>query len=173
MEEQQTDIAKLAELIKDVRIAMFTTRDPDGTLHSRPMAVQQVEFDGDLWFFTKEHSEKVSDVEREQHVNVSFSDTGKNRYISVSGLATPSNDRAKMEQLWNPAFKAWFPNGLEDPELFLIKVHVTQAEYWDGPGSKIVQLYGMAKAAITGHGFDAGEHEQLEFAKGTSGGYAG
>lgn len=173
MDERQTDIAKLAELIKDVKFAMFTTRDPDGTLHSRPMGVQQVEFDGDLWFFTKEHSEKVSDVEREQHVNVSFADVDKNLYISVSGLASPSDDREKMKELWSPAFKAWFPDGLEDSELFLIKVRVTQAEYWDAPGSKFVQLFGMAKAAVTGHEFKPGEHAQLEFPKGTSGGYAG
>ena len=128
-------IAKLAALIKDIRIAMLTTVAEDGSLHSRPMAMQQVEFDGDLWFFTGQDSPKVHEIEHEFHVNVAFADPSAQEYISVSGRARLVQDRSKAEELWNPAFKAWFPQGLDDSQLALLKVEVDHAEYWDAPSS--------------------------------------
>lgn len=156
------EIAKLAELIKDVDIAMFTTVDESGELRSRPMGIQEVEFDGDLWFFTREHSPKMEEVQKVREVNVSWEDKGKQRYVSVSGQAQIVDDRAKMEELWSPVLKVWFPDGLKDPEISLLKVKVSKAEYWDGPGSKVVQFYGFAKALLTGKEFEGGEHGKIE-----------
>jgi general stress protein 26 len=149
-------------MIKGIRIAMLTTVDDDGTLRSRPMGTQDIDFDGDLWFFTKEHSPKVDEVQHEHQVNVAYSDPDKQRYVSVSGRAVLITDRVKMEQLWSPILKAWFPDGLEDPELALLKVSVEKAEYWDGPPSKVVQLVGFAKATLTGKEYRPGENEKIE-----------
>ena len=143
-------VRKIATLIKGIRTAMLTTTLKNGTLRSRPMAQQPGGFDGELWFFTYDHTAKTDEITKDKHVNVAFVDPGYNRYVSLSGLASVVKDRAKAAELWNPMAKAWFPKGLDDPKLVLLRVQVTQGEYWDGPSSTIVQLYSYAKALVTG-----------------------
>jgi general stress protein 26 len=126
------------------------------------MATQQVEFDGDLWFFTAEHSAKSSEVEHEHQVNVAYASAENNRYVSVSGTARLVHDKAKAKELWNPIVKAYFPKGLEDPELALLRVQVDHAEYWDAPGSKVVQMAGFLKGIVTGQPPKLGEHEKVK-----------
>jgi general stress protein 26 len=156
-----SDIRKLGELIKDIRIAMLTTTEADGSMRSRPMATQESDFDGELWFFTDARSPKVDEAAHHP-VNVSYADPKHQRYVSVSGKAELVRDRKKIEELWNPAYKAWFPEGLDDPNLALLRVHVEKAEYWDSPGSAVVHLIGFAKALATGKRADVGENEKIE-----------
>lgn len=157
------DISKLGHLIKGIPFAMMTTVEPDGKLKSRPMAVQQVDFDGDFWFFTAEHSTKVDDIRRFPQVNLAFSQDREHRFISVSGRAEIINDPIKRAELWRPSYKMFFPKGLEDPELTLMKVSVERAEYWDSPGSFLVQLVNFARAIAGGRpkSSDLGEHKKL------------
>jgi len=158
---REEQIRKLAGLIKEIEFAMLTTVEPDGSLRSRPMMTQRVEFDGDLWFFTRASAPKVGEIEHDRHVNVSYSSPERQHYVSMSGRARLVRDRAKIEELWNPAYKAWFPEGLDDPELALLKVSVEQAEYWDSPTSTAVHLVGFAKAALTGESYQPGENEKV------------
>jgi len=153
---QNESVSKLRELIKDVKVAMLCTVEPDGSLRSRPMMTQKAEFEGQLWFFTGMDSGKVNEVEREHHVNVSYAQPDDEIYVSVSGTATVTRDRAKMEHLWNPIHKAWFPKGLDDPNISLLCVTVEKAEYWDAPAGRLVQLAGFVKALATGKPY-AGE----------------
>jgi general stress protein 26 len=164
MEKAQNDAAKLGELIKDIRVAMLTTVDKEGRLHSRPMATQQTEFDGTLWFFTDANSVKVHELQRDRHVNVSYANPDDQRYVSVSGMASTMTDRGKMEELWSPLHKAWFPKGLDDPNIALLRIDVDRAEYWDAPSSAVVQLFGFAKAMLTGkrYGEEGVDHEQVK-----------
>ncbi len=155
------EIRKLGELIRDVRICMLTTVDEGGYLHSRPMATQQVEFDGDLWFFTKASAAKSTELAQHAQVNVSYSEPDDHRYVSLSGRAELVRDREKAKALWNPVYRAWFPDGLDDPELALIRVDVDGAEYWDPPSGAMVQLFGYVKAAITGQPPKPGGHEKI------------
>lgn len=148
--DHQGDVAKLAKLINGIKFAMLTTAMPDGTLRSRPMATQQVEFDGVLWFFTQYNSGKVDEIRNDQHVNVSYADPSDNRYVSVSGRAMIVRDRKKSEELWTELHRAWFLKGLDDPNLALLQVSVHDAEYWDSPSSTVVQLAGFVKAMVTG-----------------------
>jgi general stress protein 26 len=157
---KQEQLHKLDELIKDIRIAMLTTVDEDGSLRSRPMAAPQVTFDGELWFFTWADAPKVEESQHRQ-VNVSFSDPEHQNYVSISGTASLVRDRQKMKELWSAWFRAWFPKGLEDPNLALLKVSVERAEYWDTPSSTMVHLYGVVKATLTGKAPQAGEHAKL------------
>ncbi|MBA2748015.1 MAG: pyridoxamine 5'-phosphate oxidase family protein [Tatlockia sp.] len=150
MSDHQDNIKKLHDMVKDIRFAMLTTVEEDGTLRSRPMATQEFEFDGDLWFFTSADATKVNEVQHEHHVNVSYAEPKDQKYVSVSGTAQLIRDKSKIEELWNPLFKAWFPDGLNDPQLSLLKVSVDKAEYWDSPSSKVVRLLGFAKALVTG-----------------------
>jgi len=158
------DVQKLAKLIKGIKFAMMTTALPDGTLRSRPMATQQTEFDGSaLWFFTYYNSGKVDEIRSDQHVNLSYADPSDNRYVSVSGRAMILRDRKKAEELWTELHRAWFPKGLDDPNLALLRVDVQDAEYWDSPSSKVVQLAGFVKAIVTGKpaGNDLGENRKI------------
>ncbi len=160
---RQEALDKLAELIKDINIAMLTTIEADGNLHSRPMAtIKPDKSDGTLWFFTNKDSAKVDEVRHDDRVSLSYAEPGDNCYVAVSGTARLVHDRAKMEELWNPLYRAWFPEGLDDPHLALLKVSAERAEYWDAPSSKMVQLYGFVKAIATGQTYDAGEHERIK-----------
>jgi general stress protein 26 len=131
--------AKVTELIRAGRICMFTTMTADGRHVSRPMGLQEVEFDGDLWFFSYEDSPKIAEIRTHPQVNVAFG-TKNNAWVSVSGTAEVVHDRAKAEELWSVPLKAWFPDGLDTPGLTLIRVRAESAEYWDAPHGKVVTL---------------------------------
>jgi len=162
MDEQMKDIEQVADLIRGIRVAMLTSVDADGELHSRPMATQDIDFDGTLWFFTAADSEKADELGRDARVAVSYADERVSRYVSLSGAARVVRDREKMRDLWKPLLKAWFPKGLEDPELALLEVTITGGEYWDAPSSRLVRLAGMVKGALTGSGMPAGEHGHVD-----------
>jgi general stress protein 26 len=164
-DDKTEDVKKLGELIDGIKFAMFTTIDEDGSLCSRPMTTQEMEFDGNLWFMTDQTTQKVRAVERDQHVNIAYADPDSSLYVSVSGRAEMVHDRSKIEELWSPAYKAFFPDGVEDPNIALVKVKVERAEYWDSPSSKLVQLVGFAKAIITGKEYDGGEHATIDLSK--------
>ena len=127
------------------------------------MACQQIDDEGNLWFLTGRSSGKVSAIAQDQHVNVAYT-SSHNTWVSVAGRAELVEDRQKTEELWNPMFLAWFPKGLEDPELSLLKVKIESAEYWDSPSSKLVQLTGFVKAVVTGEPYRPGpqEHGRVE-----------
>ena len=156
----QEAITKLGELINDIDIAMLTTVDDDGTLRSRPMGTQKAEFDGDLWFLTRVDTAKVDEIQRESQVNVSYAKPDKNRYVSVSGTAVLINDKAKIDEFWDPIYKAFFPEGKDDPRLRLLKVHVQKAEFWT-TDNLIATVIGFAKA-LAGQESDIGENEKLQ-----------
>jgi general stress protein 26 len=161
-EAQKDPITHLGELIRGIKVAMMTTVESDGSLRSRPMWTHDRDFDGELWFFTREHSAKVDEVERDHHVNLSYAEPGKDHFVSVSGRCRLVLDKEKARELWNPTLKAWFPTGLEDPELALLCVKVEKAEYWDTPNSRMVQLIGFVKAALTGESYRPGENEKVQ-----------
>ena len=154
----------LWELIKDTRFAMFTTRHSNGHLHSRPMTTQnsKVDEDDSLWFFMSKKGDPVADFEADPTVNVAYANPSKDQYVSVSGTAALVNDNEKKRQLWCKMAEAWFPGGPNDPDLALVQVQITHASYWDVKESKIVQLYEMAKAAMTGKPpTDLGRHGEV------------
>lgn len=159
--EQSEALGRLWEKIKDVRFAMMATAEADGTIRSRPMTTLQGEPSDEIWFFTNNPSGKTAEIAADQHVNLSYASADKNTYVSVSGTARVVRDPAKAKELWNPALNAWFPAGLDDPTLALLRVTIEQAEYWDGSSSKVVQLAGIVKALATGTEYDQGENEKI------------
>lgn len=155
-------LEKVRDLIEDIRIAMMTTVDEQGNLVSRPMAALQIDEDGTIWFFTKRTSPKVEQIDNNgHHINLSFADVSNASYVSVSGTAQELDDRAKVDELWNPQAKAWFPKGKDDPELILLKVHINMAEYWDSNDSMMVRMLQQATAVITGNPPKMGENEKV------------
>jgi general stress protein 26 len=156
-------LGKLREIIKAVDICMLTTVDERGDLHSRPMSNNRdVEFNGDLWFFTYGSSLKVDEVGRVPKVNASFADTDGQLYASVTGRAEVVRDRAKIEELWKPQLRAWFPEGVDTPDIALLKVSAERAEYWDGSQSVVAHAVSLVSSLVTGEPSQAGENEKLD-----------
>lgn len=154
----------LWEMIHDIRFAMFTTHHRDGHLHSRPMTTQNSKMDEHnmLWFFMSRDGEPVADIARDDVVNLVYVDPSDDTYVSVSGTATVVEDQAKKEALWTTMAQAWFPGGVTDPNLALVQVRIAHANYWDIAQSKIVQLFHIATAVLTGTPpVQLGEHAQI------------
>jgi len=158
---REKDIEKLKELTEGIDFCMMTTID-SGHLRSRPMSTQVAEFDGEVWFFTRDNSHKIAEIEKDSRVCLGYANPDDSTYISVSGRAEMTHDRSKMEELWSPILKAWFPDGLDDPNICLMKVTVEQAEYWEASSGKLVQLFGFVKALATGQEADYGENRKLD-----------
>jgi general stress protein 26 len=151
-------LTKIRDLIKGIRIAMLTTAAPDGSFDNRPMAAQRAEeFDGTLWFLTRGESGKVEEIEEDMHVSLIYSDTDDSKYVTVKGLASVSKDRAKIRELWNPMYKAWFPEGEDDPSISVLRVDVQEAEYWEASSSRLVRGVKYLAASVTGGKVDLGE----------------
>lgn len=124
-------LRQASHMIRGIKVAMLTTTAPDGSLYSRPMATHEADFDGSLWFYTKSDSGKVDDILHDSDVNLSYVSPDDHRYLSASGKATVVRDADKLRELWNPSYGAWFPRGLDDPDLALLRVDVESIAYWD------------------------------------------
>ena len=156
--------AKLYDLIKDVKFAMFTTHHPEGHLHSRPMTTRNAAIDEDdaLWFFMSRSGGPIAEFRGDDQVNVSYSNPDDGTYVSISGVAHVVEDDAKKHVLWKDADKVWFQRGVDDPDLALVRVDIEHADYWDVTTNKVVRLYEMAKAALGGQPMRTGaEHARV------------
>ena len=151
---------KVAELIKGTHLGMLNTTAEDGTLISRPMALQAIEFDGDLWFFTERDSRKVRQVAAHPQVNVTIS--SPSTWVSLTGTATVVEDASRKADLWNAGVEAWFPDGKDDRNIVLLRVQGESAEYWNTPGGRVASLISFAKAKVTGDRYSGGENERVE-----------
>lgn len=161
MSDQTThSMKKRASLIKGARICMMTTHDVAGNRRSRLMALQEAEVDGELWFFTGRHTEKAKELEMDNRINVRV--TNPNSYVSISGIGMLIDDKSKAAELWHGAYRMWFPKGLSDPELILLKVSIEHAEYWDAPEGPVTTLIGFVKKFATGDTSDVGEHQVVD-----------
>jgi general stress protein 26 len=160
MTDTTTDFERVGELIAKARFAFVTTSATDGRLLSRPLAIQEREFDGDLYFFTMAPSAKTEQVAADSQVNVSLQ--SGDDYLSIAGTASVTRDQALIDELWNAHAAAWFEQGREDPSVALLKVHAESAEYWTMDSPKPVALLKYAKAIITGEQPDVATNRSLE-----------
>jgi general stress protein 26 len=145
----------LAKLIEGIPIAMLTTLQADGALTSRPMAVLEMDVQGTLWFLTDLRSAKVEQL---QQVNLGFVDGERGAYVSLSGRGEIDRDRDRIQRLWTPLARPWFPEGPESKDLALLKFLPDAADYWDGPSSTMVRAFGLIASAIAGKPIGLGEH---------------
>ena len=135
------------ELVQDIEVAMFTTRRADGFLVSRPMATQVLSDGADLWFVTSKDSPKLSEIANDPHVNLAYYKDRTREWISASGTARVTDDRAKIRELWRPDWRAWFgdeggPNDgtADDPRIVLIAVDLRFAQYMQVKLSRVYTL---------------------------------
>lgn len=150
---------KVAGLMRDIKFALLTTVEPDGTCIARPMVHQDVDFDGDLWFVSSRKARKLDHIATNPRVGVTLSSTRS--WVSLSGAATVVEDQDKLEQVWSTDMDAWFPSGPDD-SVVLIKVEADTAEYWDGPGGRVSTVLSLVKTKLTGERYDANDHDTVD-----------
>ena len=109
------------------------------------------------WFLTRSESGKVEEIKENMHVSLIYADSGNSKYVTAKGFASVSKDRAKIHELWNPMYKAWFPQGEDDPNISVLRVEVHEAEYWEASSSRLVRGAKYLAAAVTGGKVDIGE----------------
>jgi general stress protein 26 len=160
----KSEMERLHERIEDIEIAMMTTRSADGHLRSRAMATQKRAEGADLWFVTEEGSPKLADLAADPHVNLSYYKDRTREWVSVSGLATITNHRGKIRELYQPDWKIWFGeegdprHGTpDDPRMVLIGVTVHGASYLEVTKPQPVVLFELVKGFVTGQPAEIGE----------------
>jgi general stress protein 26 len=158
--DHEADLQAVADVLEKARIATVTTVDADGALVSRPLALQDRAFDGDLYFLTQDPSGKTAQVRSSDQVNVAAE--GNGNYVSISGTASVTKDAALIDELWNVHAEAWFEGGREDPSVALLKVHADSAEVWTTDGSRVVSAVKYAKALITKQQPNVGDSTKIE-----------
>jgi general stress protein 26 len=162
------ELEKLYALIDELEIAMMTTRRPDGHLESRAMATQKRAAGADLWFVASEDTGKIRDLRADPHVNLAYYKDRTREWISVSGLATLSDDRGKIRELYASDWKMWFADEgdprhgtPDDPRLLLIGVDIHAAVFLEVDKPQPVVLYELAKGWLTGDMPDVGEMHRI------------
>ena len=139
--QRSQELARLAALVRQMKVGMLTTKEPDGSLRSRPLETVEVDPEGRLWFFTEAHSPKSERAQAGDHqVNLSYADPRDSDFASISGTARVVRDADRMRGLWTSRLERWFPRGLEDPDLALLEVRIDKAEYWDEPRQENVKI---------------------------------
>jgi general stress protein 26 len=162
--QDQEAVQKLKDLAEDVHVCMFTTMDENGGLSSRPMFTSSVDEEGNVWFFTNEFSEKINEVSKDNIVHLIYAHPAKNIYLDVEGTCSLVIDRKKMDELWNPELKKWFPDGLEDPKICLVKVVTEKAYFWYHTSSKMGLLFQMIRSITKGDQYKENEKGKLDLA---------
>ncbi len=138
----------LKDLLESFDTAMLITHHDDRE-HARPMAIAGVDDANTLWFVTSQDAPKSDEIRTDARASVTLQ--SKTQYVALSGYASLVDDRKKIHELWKPTWKSWFPNGKDDPKLVLIRVTVTDAEFWDNAGTKGIRYaFAAAKALVTG-----------------------
>ena len=162
-------VEKLYDLIEEIEVAMFTTRRGDGMLVSRPMATQNRSSGADLWFVTARESEKLIEIGEDPHVNLAYYKDRTREWVSVSGRARIVDDRAKVRELYQPDWRAWFSDQggendgtPDDPRMVLIAVDVDAALYLEVNKPQPVVLFEVVKGMLTGKAPDVGEVKQVK-----------
>ena len=154
-------VDKVWSIMDDIKICMMTTRDDD-VLRARPMQAVVRKDEDAVYFFADVRDHKDEEVWAHPETCLAFQSESDKTYLSLSGRTIMLNDRAKMEELFVPAAKAYFPDGTDDPNLRLLSFTPEQAEYWDSTSSRIVTAVKMAAAIATGERPDLGTNEKVQ-----------
>jgi general stress protein 26 len=144
-------INMVKKLVKEIHICLFcTSLQTDDGATARPMAAQEIDDEGNLWFFSDKHSDKNKEIEKDSGVQLFFSDPSKSAYLVLNGEAEIIIDYDKVEELWSPLVKTWFKEGKDDPNISIVKVISKSAYYWDTEGNKMINFLKMIASVATG-----------------------
>jgi general stress protein 26 len=149
-------IKKIKDIANDADICLFATNLTQLPIAARPMSTQKVDDEGNLWFLSSKSSSHNDDIKADSRVQLFYSQKSSSEYLSVYGEATISFDRELIKELWTPMAKTWFTDGVDDPEISVIKVAPSDAYYWDTKSNKAVSLIKILAGAVTGKTMDDG-----------------
>ena len=147
--QNEEALKKFKKLINEINVCMFITNNQEND-HTRPMYTVDVDENGDLWFFTDMRSIKVEEVSQKHTVHLVYAHPGKESYLDIWGGASVQTDSAIIKKKWTPVIKAWFPNGVEDPNLALLQVQPGKIHYWDAETGKMIAFLKTAVSMLKG-----------------------
>ncbi len=150
---------KVQELAEEIKTCIFCTYDGD-SLESRPMSCRQADDAGNLWFLSDKNDLKIDQINRNSKVEILFAE-GESKFMAIHGTATVMYDKEKIKELWTPIAKIWFKDGMDDPNIAIIRVERTGGYYWDTKHGKMVEFAIMAAALATGKTMDDGIEGKL------------
>lgn len=163
----QTAIEEIALLIKGAPVVMFTTRNAQGRLVSRPLATRSVPFDGNAWFLTALGSTKLRELDADPCVNLAYVNASNGAYVSIEGRAHVSVDRAQIARLWSDAIDAvFFPAGKDDPNLAAIRVEARTAEAWTSASTAVGRAFDFIAARLSGDSSALGMQKHFDLRSG-------
>ena len=160
MNNLNSEYQELNQLLKGIKFAMITFISDKGHLHSVPMTTQDTDFNGIVWFLGSKSSELVKNIPLNNQVNLGYSNISNNDYVSINGIAECVVDPAILDQIWSPAYEAFFEHGKSDPDIQLLRVICNGAQYWKGSGT-VATLFKLAKASVTGESEELGTTKNI------------
>lgn len=167
--QNTSEFAKLGEYLEHMRSTMLTMCDAQGHLSSQPMTVLEMDGEGDLWMLISKSGQTARQApvsEGPSTVCLSFSDESSSTYVSVTATGSVQDDCQRKEDLWSPMARPWFPEGVDDPDLAVLRLKPVKAEIWDGSGSSVVRFVAMASSVVMGKPVGMGNHERLSLGGG-------
>jgi len=156
---EHDNIARVWDIIETVRVCMLTTHSAAG-LRARPVEPRPDRAAGLIWFVTDLRSGKEHEIEAEHDVGLVFIDAKAKAYLSITARAEVRRDHAKAAEIWKKTDNIWW-SGPDDPNVCVLRVTLITAELWDGPASKAVAAYELAKARLTGEKPNLGENRKV------------
>ena len=158
--EKNQDVDKLVEMVKDIKVCMLITNDTtdEGNLSGRPMGINTIDADGTMWFFTKNSSLKVDELKADKKVSIAIISETAHVYLMINGTASLVHDKSKMADLWNPTMDVWFPEGVKDSDIVLIKMMPQEVNYWSNNAPTTMVMFGKLPVYVAGEKKPEGEH---------------
>jgi general stress protein 26 len=148
-------ISKMKDLIGEAKSCFFCTNKATGeTQGVRPMGIQKVDDQGNLWFLSARDSHKNLEITSDPSVKLYFQGSAHSDFLHLSGNASITYDKAIIKDLWEPVLKTWFTEGIEDPRISVIQVKPTEGYYWDTKHGHIIAGMKMLFGAAVGKTFD-------------------
>ena len=146
---------KIKELAEKNNSCFFCTAiKAGGPVKTRPMSVQKVDEEGNLYFLSANDSHKNAEIADDPHVQLLFQGNAHSDFLSLYGRATIYTDKDLIKELWEPIVKTWFTGGVDDPRITAIKVETIDGYYWDNKHGNTVAFAKMLIGAATGKTLD-------------------
>lgn len=151
---------KFREMVEKIKIAMFATNLSKKPVDVVPMYTKRVDESGNLWFLSSKNSDHNHNILQDADCQLLFSD-GSSDFLSVFGTSEIIDDKDTIDSLYSKMDNAYF-DGAEDPQIRVIKFSPSEAAYWSTDGNKLVALFKMGVAAVTGKNQDLGSTGKID-----------
>lgn len=132
-------VKKIKELIAQAETCFFCTEPASGPSGGvRPMTIQQVDDEGNLWIISANDSHVNAEVALDSRVKLYFQGAKHSDYLYLTAEASIHDDKTKVRELWTPFLKVWFTEGENDPRISLLKIVPSFGYYWDNKHGNLV-----------------------------------